>query len=62
MKEINTTTIYSEKLVKKFLKDFYFERIKYVRILLNILIVSVIIYFFTNYYNNATICNRVIDK
>ena len=47
MKEINTTTIYSEKLVKKFLKDFYFERIKYVRILLNILIVSVIIYFFT---------------
>jgi len=47
MKEIKTTTVYSEKLVKKFLKDFYFERIKYVRILINVLILAVIIYFFT---------------
>jgi len=47
MKEIKTTTVYSEKLVKKFLKDFYFERIKYVRILINVLILTIIIYFFT---------------
>lgn len=47
MKEIKTTTIYKQKLVKNFLKDFYFERIRYVRIIINILIVAIIINFFT---------------
>lgn len=47
MKEINTTTIYNEKIVRKFLKDFYFEKIKYIRIIINILILAVVIYFFT---------------
>ncbi len=47
MKEITTTTTYNEKLVKRFLKDFYFDRVKKVRITVNILILIIIVYFFT---------------
>ena len=45
MKEINTTTTYSEEVVKKFLHIFYFEKIKKIRILVNLLIIAIIIYF-----------------
>lgn len=47
MKEIKTTTIYTEDRIKKFLKFYYFEKIKTIRIVLNILILIVIINFFT---------------
>ena len=47
MKEIKTTTIYTEDRIKKFLKFYYFDKIKTIRIVLNILIVVVIINFFT---------------
>lgn len=47
MKEIKNTTIYSNDKIKKFLEIYYFERIKKIRIVLNILIALVIIYFFT---------------
>ena len=45
MKEINTTTTYSEEVVKKSLHIFYFEKIKKIRILVNLLIIAIIIYF-----------------
>ena len=47
MKEIKTTTIYNENILKKFLEFHYFESMKTVRIILNILILVVIINFFT---------------
>ena len=47
MKEIKNTTIYSKEQVKDFLEIFYFERIKGIRISLNILIIIIIISFFT---------------
>jgi len=47
MKEITTTTIYEEKVVKTFLKDFYNERMKTTKIILNILIGTIIIYTLT---------------
>ena len=47
MKEIKTTTIYNENILKKFLEVHYFESMKTVRIILNILILVVIINFFT---------------
>lgn len=53
MKEIKTTTTYSEEKIKTFLKIYYFERIKTTRILINILIAILIIYFFINYKYNA---------
>lgn len=46
MKEIKTTTIYNENILKKFLEVHYFESMKTVRIILNILILVVIINFF----------------
>lgn len=52
MKEVKTTTIYSEDVIKSFLRIFYFERIKYIRIILNILIVILILYFFINIDNS----------
>lgn len=52
MKEIKTTTIYSEDIIKSFLRIFYFERIKNIRIILNILIVILILYFFINIDNS----------
>lgn len=53
MKEIKTTTTYSEEKIKTFLKIYYFERIKTARILINILIAILIIYFFINYKYNT---------
>lgn len=47
MKEIKTTTIYTEDRIKKFLKFYYFDKIKTIRTILNILILIVIINFFT---------------
>ncbi len=47
MKEIKNTTVYSSDKIKKFLGIYYFERIKTIRIILNILIIMMIIYFFT---------------
>lgn len=47
MKEIKNTTVYSSDKIKKFLEIYYFERIKTMRIILNILIIMMIIYFFT---------------
>lgn len=52
MKEVKTTTIYSEDIIKSFLRIFYFERIKNIRIILNILIVILILYFFINIDNS----------
>ena len=49
MKEIKNTTVYTEDQVKTFLQVYYFERIKTVRIIINILIVILIIYFFRKY-------------
>lgn len=47
MKEIKNETIYTPDNIKKFLEVYYFEKVKVPRILINILIVLVIIYFFT---------------
>lgn len=47
MKEIKNTTIYSKENVKEFLEIYYFDRIKGVRLILNLLIVIIIISFFT---------------
>lgn len=47
MKEIKNTTIYSKNIVKEFLEVYYFERIKGIRIILNILICVIVISFFT---------------
>lgn len=46
MKEIKNTTIYSKDRVKEFLEIYYFERIKGIRTILNILILVIIISFF----------------
>lgn len=46
MKEIKNTTVYSSDKVKKFLEIYYFERVKTMRIVLNILITILIIAFF----------------
>ena len=48
MKEIKNTTIYTKTNVKNFLEVYYFERIKNIRIILNILIIVIVISFFTN--------------
>ena len=47
MKEIKVTTKYTDEKIKKFLNVYYFDKIKTIRIVLNILIVIVIINFFT---------------
>ena len=47
MKEIKNTTIYSKDKVKEFLEIYYFERIKGVRLILNLLILIIVISFFT---------------
>ena len=54
MKEIKTTTTYTEERIKKFLNIHYFDKIKVVRIILNILIVVVIINFFKDYKRTIT--------
>lgn len=48
MKEIKTTTIYNKENIKNFLEIYFFERIKTLRIILNILIIIMIISFFIN--------------
>ena len=48
VKEIKTTTTYTEDRIKRFLKFYYFDKIKVMRIILNILIIIVIINFFTS--------------
>ena len=47
MKEIKNKTIYTPDNVKKFLEVYYFEKVKVPRLIINILILLVIIYFFT---------------
>lgn len=46
MKEINNTTIYTKENIKKFLEVYYFDKTKKIRIIMNIFIVLLIIYFF----------------
>lgn len=48
MKEIKTTTTYNEIIFKDFLSIHFEERTKKYRVILNILIIMIIIYFFTN--------------
>ena len=48
MKEIKTTTIYNEKLIKDFLNIYFIEKTRKFKILLNLLLIIMIIYFFTN--------------
>lgn len=48
MKEIKNTTVYNKENVKKFLEIYYFERIKGIRTVLNILILVIIVSFFAN--------------
>lgn len=53
MKEIKNTTIYTKENVKKFLEVYYFEKIKKVRIILNIFIIITTISFFANKEKNT---------
>ena len=53
MKEIKNTTIYSKEKLKEFLEIYYFDKIKGIRIVLNILIGVIIISFFLS--NKKTI-------
>lgn len=46
-KEIKNTTIYDRDSIKNFLKVFYFDKTRKVRIPVNIIIILIIIYFFT---------------
>lgn len=47
MKEIKNTTIYNKENLKTFLEIYYFERMKKIRIVLNIFIIIIIVSFFT---------------
>lgn len=47
MKEIKNKTTYTEDNVKSFLEVYFFEKVKIPRIIINILIILVIIYFLT---------------
>ena len=47
MKEIKNTTIYTKERVKEFLEIYYFERIKGIRLVLNISIIVIIVSFLT---------------
>lgn len=47
MKEIKNKTIYTEDNVKSFLEVYFFEKVRIPRMIINILIILVIIYFFT---------------
>lgn len=46
MKEINNTTIYTKENIKKFLEVYYFDKTKKIRIIMNIFIILLIVYFF----------------
>jgi len=52
MKEITNVTTYNKENVKNFLEIYYFERIRALRIILNIFIIIIVISFFTS--NNRT--------
>lgn len=54
MNEIKTTTTYTEEKVKSFLNFYYFDKIKIIRIILDILILVVIINFFTKDERSTT--------
>ena len=47
MKQIKNTTIYTKETIKTFLEIYYYEKIKKIRIFLNIFIAIIIISFFT---------------
>lgn len=53
MKQIKNTTIYTKDTVKQFLQIYFFERIKTIRIILNIFIAIIIVSFFTNDKNTT---------
>lgn len=53
MKEIKNTTIYNKENIKTFLEIYFFERMKTIRIILNIFILIITISFFTNEDNNT---------
>ena len=57
MKEIKNTTTYSKDRVKDFLEIYYFERIKGIRTVLNILIIVIIISFFAK--NNRSTLDMI---
>ena len=46
MNEIKTTTTYTEEKIKRFLNFYYFDKIKKIRIVLDILILVIVINFF----------------
>ena len=48
MKEIKNTTTYTHELIKNFLEIYFFERIKTIRIVLNIFIIILIVTFITS--------------
>ena len=58
MKEIKVISNYTKEEVKRFLNYYYFDRIKYPRIIVNILIIILIINFF--YQSNITVKDLTI--
>lgn len=48
MKEIKNTTIYTKETIRTFLEIYFFERIKKLRVFLNIFIIVIIASFFTS--------------
>ena len=59
MKEIVTTTEYTDDKIKKFLKFYFFDRTKTIRIVFDILIIIVIINFFTKLDNEKTVIDII---
>lgn len=53
MKEIKNTTIYSKNKVKEFLEIYYFEKVRGIRIVLNILILIIVVSFFVKDYRST---------
>ena len=61
MKEIKTTTTYSEEKIKTFLKIYYFERIKTTRILINILILAIIYFLYCKAIKTILFISMITD-
>ena len=59
MEEIKTTTTYTEERIKRFLNFYYFDKIKVTRMVLNVLILLIVINFFTKYDNERTIYDTI---
>lgn len=59
MKEIETITIYTEERIKKFLKIYFFDRTKTARIIFDILILVIIINFFTKRDNDRSVIDYI---